>query len=264
MFFTWYVNDRETFAEDAPNVRWVIAHGAGVSHLMPLDWLGPGAVLTNSSGVHGERAAEYAIMAVLMLNNRIPEMARNQARARWDQLYNTEVAGKTLLIVGVGSVGSLAARHAKHFGLHVIGVRRSGKKRPYVDEMVTPDKLRKVLPRADFLLMCAPDTDASHHMIAAPELDLMKRAPASSTTAAPASSTMARSGKNSKKGNSPPFSTSSIPSPYPNPRCFGRRPTFDHAALVVGRLGTLYAEDPRPCLREHAPLPGRQETEERG
>ncbi len=74
--------------------------------------MGPGAVLTNSAGVHGERAAEYAIMAVLMLNNRIPEMARNQARARWDQLYNTEVAGKTLLIVGVGSVGSLAARHA--------------------------------------------------------------------------------------------------------------------------------------------------------
>ena len=48
-------------------------------------------------------------------------------------------------------------------------------KRPYVDEMVTPAKLRKVLPRADFLLMCAPDTDASHHMIAAPELDLMKK-----------------------------------------------------------------------------------------
>jgi len=175
VFFTWHVNNRETFVEDAPNVRWVIAHGAGVSHLMPLDWLRPGAVLTNSAGVHGERAAEYAIMAVLMLNNRVPEMAKNQARARWDQLYNTEVAGKTLLIVGVGSVGSLAARHAKHFGMHVIGVRRSGKKRPFVDEMVTPDKLRKVLPRADFLLMCAPDTAASHHMIAAPELNLMKK-----------------------------------------------------------------------------------------
>ena len=61
VFFTWHVDGRETFAEDAPNVRWVIAHGAGVSHLMPLDWLAPGAVLTNSAGVHGERARSRII-----------------------------------------------------------------------------------------------------------------------------------------------------------------------------------------------------------
>ena len=70
--------DRRNLSRRAPGLRWVHTHGAGVSHLMPLDWLPPGAVLTNSRGVHGQRATEYAFMAILMLNNRIPEMITNQ------------------------------------------------------------------------------------------------------------------------------------------------------------------------------------------
>ena len=70
--------DRRSLAEKAPNLRWIHAHGAGVSHLTPLDWLPKGAVLTNSRGVHGQRATEYALMAILMLNNRVPEMTTNQ------------------------------------------------------------------------------------------------------------------------------------------------------------------------------------------
>ena len=175
VLFTWYINDRDRFAEMAPHVRWVAVHGAGVSHLMPLNWLPEGAVMTNSAGVHGDRANEYAMMAILMLNNRVPEMTTNQRRSRWDQLFNSGIKDKTLLIVGVGAVGAGAARHAKHFGLNVIGVRRSGKPRPYVDEMHTPDKLRRLLPKADFLLICAPDTVHTHHMIGKIELDLMKK-----------------------------------------------------------------------------------------
>ena len=175
VLFTWHINDRDKFAQVAPNVRWVAIHGAGVSHLMPLNWLPEGAVMTNSAGVHGDRANEYAMMAILMLNNRVPEMTTNQRRSRWEQLFNSGVKGKTLLIVGVGAVGAGAARHAKHFGLNVIGVRRSGKPRRYVDEMHTPDKLRRLLPKADFLLMCAPDTVHTHQMISKKELDLMKK-----------------------------------------------------------------------------------------
>ena len=159
----------------APNLKWVSAHGAGVTHLMPLDWLPEGAVLTNSSGVHGERGSEYAIMAVLMLNNRVPEMVTSQRKGQWRQVFNTAIAGKTLLIIGVGSVGGSAARHAKYFGLEVLGIRRSGKPHRYVDRMYRPRDLRRLLPRADFVLMCAPDTKDSHHMIGRRELDLMKK-----------------------------------------------------------------------------------------
>jgi glyoxylate/hydroxypyruvate reductase len=174
VLFGWRF-DRSNFAARAPKLRWVHAHGAGVNHLMPLDWLPPGAVLTNSRGIHGEKADEYTIMALLMLNNHMPKIAANQRQAKWEQLYNTAIAGKTLLIVGVGHVGGGAAKWAKRFGLHVIGIRRTGKPHRYVDEMHTPDKLPRLMPKADFVLMAAPHTRDSEHIIGAREIALMKK-----------------------------------------------------------------------------------------
>ena len=174
VLFGWSF-DRKNLAERAPKLRWVHAHGAGVNHLLPLDWLPDKAVLTNSRGVHGDKAAEYAIMAVLAINNRLPEMITNQRKAHWDQLYSTGIAGKTLLILGVGSVGGGTAKFAKQFGLHVVGVRRSGKPHRHVDEMHKPKDLARLLPKADFVLITAPHTSETHHLIGAKELDRMKK-----------------------------------------------------------------------------------------
>jgi phosphoglycerate dehydrogenase-like enzyme len=174
VLFGWSF-DRRNLARRAPRLKWVHAHGAGVNHLFPLDWLPQGAVLTNSRGVHGVKASEYAIMAVLALNNRLPEIVTNHRRATWRQLYNTSIAGKTLLIVGVGSVGGTTARVARQFGLRVLGIRRTGRSHRHVDEMFRPTDLAGVLPRADFVLITAPHTQDTHHMIDARMLDRMKR-----------------------------------------------------------------------------------------
>jgi glyoxylate/hydroxypyruvate reductase len=171
--FAWDF-DRRDLARRAPRLRWVHAHGAGVSHLMPLDWLPRGAVLTNSRGIHAERAEEYAVMALLALNNRLPEMVTSQRAGRWEQRFNTSIAGKTLLIIGVGSVGGGLARWAKRFGLHVIGIRRTGKPRRFVDEMHRPEDLRRLLPRADFVLVSAPLTAATNQLLGEAELALLK------------------------------------------------------------------------------------------
>jgi phosphoglycerate dehydrogenase-like enzyme len=173
VLFGWRF-DRSDLAHRAPNLRWIHAHGAGVSHMMPLDWLPRGTVLTNSRGVHGRRAEEYTAMALLMLNNGLPRMATNQRAARWEQFFNTAINSKTVLILGVGHVGGGAARWAKRFGLYVIGIRRSGKPHRRVDEMHTPDALPRLLPRADFVLVTAPHTKDTHHMLGARELELMK------------------------------------------------------------------------------------------
>jgi len=173
VLFAWDF-DRRDLARRAPRLRWVHAHGAGVSHLMPLEWLPPGAILTNSRGVHGPKADEYTAMALLMLNNGLPRIVWNQRRGKWEQFFNTSIATKTLLIVGVGHVGGGAAKWAKKLGLHVIGIRRTGRPHRHVDEMYTAEALRKLLPRADFLLVSAPLTDATRHMIGAKELALLK------------------------------------------------------------------------------------------
>jgi phosphoglycerate dehydrogenase-like enzyme len=142
--------------------------------MMPLDWLPRGAVLTNSRGVHAQRATEYAFMAILLLNNRIPEMIANQQRARWQQVFNTGIEGKTLLIIGVGHIGKGVAAWAKRAGMQVLGIRRTGGPRRNVDEMHEPEDLHALLPRADFVLVSAPHTDASHHMLGARELAMLK------------------------------------------------------------------------------------------
>jgi len=173
VLFGWRF-DREGLAETAPNLRWVHAHGAGIYHLMPLDWLPPGAVLTNSRGVHGEKAEEYTLMAILMLNNRMPQIMNNQSRARWEQPFNSSVAGKTLLVVGVGHIGGGAAKWAKRFGMKVVGIRRTGRPHRYVDEMHVPAALPKLLGRADFVLIATPHTKDTQQLIGRRELDRMK------------------------------------------------------------------------------------------
>lgn len=166
--------DRTNLAERAPNLKWIHMTGAGIEHVLPLDWLPPGAVLTNNRGVHRPKAQQFAMTALLMLNERIPALATEQRKAKWTRLYATDIVGKTVLIVGVGMMGDAAARAARKLGLHVIGIRRSGAPNRYVDKMYTPDRLTGLLPRADFVLITAPLTDETEGMIGRRELDLMK------------------------------------------------------------------------------------------
>jgi glyoxylate/hydroxypyruvate reductase len=167
--------DRRGLARRAPNLKWIHSIGAGVEHMLPLDWVPPAVTLTNNRGVHGERAMEYIAAAVLMLNNRIPEMVTHQQEARWAPSYNTSIKGKTLLIIGVGSIGGDAAQWAAGFGLDVIGIRRSGNPRKGVREMHRLEALRTLLPRADFVLVATPDTAETHQMLGRAEIALLKR-----------------------------------------------------------------------------------------
>ncbi len=173
VLFGWNFN-RRNLAERAPRLRWIHAPGAGINHFLPFDWLPGHVAFTNNRGIHGERAHEYAIMAVLMLNNRVPEMVTHQRAGRWRQCFNSGIAGKTLLIIGVGSVGGGLAMWARRFGMKVIGIRRTGRPRPHVDEMHKPAALRRLLPRADFVAVTTPATARTRRMLGAREIGLLK------------------------------------------------------------------------------------------
>ena len=87
---------REDLARRAPRLEWIHMTGAGIEHIMPLDWLPPGAVVTTNSGVHALKAGEFAAMAMLMISNRIPSMFTAQREGRWHRMFTTPVRGKTL------------------------------------------------------------------------------------------------------------------------------------------------------------------------
>lgn len=159
----------------ARDLAWIHMISAGIDHLLPLDWLPRGTILTNSSGVHSELAGEYAAAAVNMINIGVPRHATNQRSGKWDQTYNMPLRGKTVVLVGVGAIGGAAATEFARMGLRVIGVRKRPLKHKHVHETVTPDQLLAVLPRADYLVITAALTDETRGMIGAKELDALPR-----------------------------------------------------------------------------------------
>jgi len=160
---------------ECPEVRWIHLVSAGVDHLLPLDWLPPQVRLTNSSGVHAQLGGEYGVAALLMLNVRVPAHVANQREGHWEQTFNSPMRGKTVVVVGLGAIGSEVARQAKRLGLRVLGIRRSRRAHAHVDEVHGPEDLPRLLPRADFVVINAPLTPETRHLIGPNELNLLPR-----------------------------------------------------------------------------------------
>jgi phosphoglycerate dehydrogenase-like enzyme len=166
---------KETLAADAPNLKLLQILGAGVDYLLPLDWLPPGVRMLTNSGAHVPKAAQSGLMTLLMLNARLPELAWSQRRKNWNRVFTTTLDGKTLLIVGVGAIGTGIAGHAKDFGMRVLGIRRSGAPQPHVDEMHPPGALHALLPQADFVVLNTALTPETRFLMGKKEFALMRR-----------------------------------------------------------------------------------------
>jgi phosphoglycerate dehydrogenase-like enzyme len=164
----------DNLAKRAPRLKWIHTTGAGVDHMLPLDWLPPGVILINNSGVHAPKTGEFGVMAVLMLNNLMPRFYSRQRAHAFDSVFATPVAGKILGIIGVGEMGGAVARRVRKLGLKIIGVRRHGRPSRWVDEMFGPEGIDEVLRRADFVLITTPLTPETEHLIDRRRLGLMK------------------------------------------------------------------------------------------
>ncbi len=164
----------DNLADIAPELKWIHIIGAGVEHLAPLDWLPDGVQLTNNKGVHATKGGEFGLMAILMLHNAMPAIVCNQRKALYDSIYSTPIAGKTLVLVGVGSIGKSVAAHARAIGIRVIGVSRHGRPVGQVDKTVSADQLDQVLPQADFLFVVTPLTGETRNLLDRRRLDLLK------------------------------------------------------------------------------------------
>jgi phosphoglycerate dehydrogenase-like enzyme len=160
-------------ATQAPKLKWIQSTSAGVEKL--IRYVPKGVALTNASGLHAPKGGEYAMTALLMLNHDVPHFVTSQRAGKWLQSHATPIAGKTLVIVGVGALGGAAAQLAKGFGMRILGVSRSGKPSRLVERMYRSSALHRVLPKADFLLVTTPLTAETKGMIGRKELDLLPR-----------------------------------------------------------------------------------------
>ena len=158
----------------SPNLKWIHIVSAGVEHLLPLDWMFDDLVLTNSSGVHAKKAGEYGLMSVLMLQNHITKIVTNQKNREFVSLFSNPIAGKTVVLVGTGSLGSSMAKHINLLGANVIGVNKKGKKVEGCNEVITVENIDNILPNADFLYLAVPETPDTKNLISKERLDMLK------------------------------------------------------------------------------------------
>ncbi len=164
----------ENLGDVAPNLQWIHIIGAGVEHLCPMDWVPDGVTVVNNKGAHAAKAGEFALMAVLMLHNKMPAVQFNQRSADWTSLYSTPIAGKTALIVGTGSLGGGAAHQLKKLGIEVMGISRHGRPHDDIDEMGTTDDLDAMLARADYVFVATPATPETENLFSRERLGRMK------------------------------------------------------------------------------------------
>ena len=159
--------------ERAPNLRWVQSIFAGMDKLAPE--IPDGIVLTNASGVHAPKAAEYTIGALIMLNSGFLRFLENQRTAKWEQIFAPSLSGRTLLLLGTGALGSAIANRAKQFGMRVLGVARQAVDRPDIDVCFAANDLHRALPQADFVVITLPNTTETRGLIGRKELDFLPK-----------------------------------------------------------------------------------------
>jgi len=163
--------DLSALSERAPKLRWLHVMSAGVDSLVAS--VPRNIDFTNARGAHEARAGEFGITAILMLNNRIPTFASQQRDRLWKQSAQRPVTGKTVVILGMGTLGGASAKWARTFGMRVIGVTRTGQPHDHADEVVTTGRMAEVLGRADFLLITLPRTRETEGLVDRAALDLL-------------------------------------------------------------------------------------------
>ena len=158
----------------AARLRWLQAMGAGVDWALVPE-LPPHVVVTRTPGVFGPWMAEYVVGRCLWITQHMAAYRRAQERRAWTQDEPPErLAGKILVLVGLGDIGRIVARAAAALGMRVIGVTRSGRRVPGVERVHRSRDLRRALAVADFVALVAPLTDATRGMIGAAELAAMR------------------------------------------------------------------------------------------
>jgi len=180
VLLTWVRSLRQRFPVGAlpaaaPKLKVIACTSAGVESAMPFDWLPDSVALLNNRGTHADKAGEFGIMAILMLQTRMPAFADQQRRGEWKPLHASTLHGERVVIVGMGSLGGGIARRAKQFGMHVIGVRNSAEPHPDCDETYPTSALESVLPKASFLVLACPLTEQTRNLLSRERIALLPK-----------------------------------------------------------------------------------------
>jgi phosphoglycerate dehydrogenase-like enzyme len=166
----------------AKNLRWIYSITAAVDQFLYPELISSEIAVMNAGGVHGPVVAEHAIAMLLALAKRLTSAVRYQERRKWamEAIWNEqprprEVRGANIVVIGLGSIGAEVAAMAASLKMHVIGVREHPERGAEgVHEVVGYAALDNAIARADFVVLAAPLTERTRHLIDARRLQLFK------------------------------------------------------------------------------------------
>jgi phosphoglycerate dehydrogenase-like enzyme len=176
----WSVRPEQIVA--AKKLRWIHSPAAAVHQLMFPELAASDIVLTNAREVHGPVVAEHVIALIFALAKKIPGSILLQQKHIWGQqiLWDEqprvrEVAGATVGLVGMGSIGRPVVKAAKALGMRVIAVREHLEKGSEgADAVFAPAQIEEIFRQADYIVLAAPVTASTKAIANSERLALMK------------------------------------------------------------------------------------------
>ncbi len=171
--------NRQTVLAAGSRLRWVHSTGAGIETLAKIpELVDSDVVVTNTRGGHAPAIAEHTFAILLALTRRIPDLVEDQRRHVWKRAEVTgamrELTGATMVVLGMGNIGSAIARRAVGFGMRIIGVDRNPPDPPEgIEAIWSVERLDDALRQADVLVVATPYTTETHHLVDARRVGLL-------------------------------------------------------------------------------------------
>jgi phosphoglycerate dehydrogenase-like enzyme len=172
---------RNHLLDHTQRLRFIQSIGAGTDQFDRGKLTERGIRLASAQGVNARAVSEHAMALILAMARKLPEARDNQARQFWRGMVSDiaqredELSGKTLLIIGLGSIGSRLAQLAKAFELRVIGIKRNpATGGEAADSAHGLTDLKTMLPQADFVVLTCPLNKETEKVIDADTFSRMK------------------------------------------------------------------------------------------
>jgi D-2-hydroxyacid dehydrogenase (NADP+) len=160
----------------ARKLKWLHALSAGVDAMLHPELIASPVQLSNSRGVFDIPVSEHAFMLLTALTRGLPLYAHNQSMGLWKRGPASEMEGKTIGIIGLGSIGRMIAQKAKlAYGMKVVATQKPlNQNEPNVDVLLPAEELDRLMQMADFVVVATALTEETEGMIGTKELRLMK------------------------------------------------------------------------------------------
>jgi D-2-hydroxyacid dehydrogenase (NADP+) len=164
----------QSFVDRMPRLEWIHTLTSGTNRTTGLRYPDKRPLITSSRGMHGPQMSELTMLHMLSAARQFPKMLDNAKAHRWQRWPQMILAGRTVLMLGVGAIAEALAPRCKSFEMTVVGMSGSRSTAPGFDRIVTRQDVGAELVNADFVVVLLPYDAENHLFVNEPFLNRIK------------------------------------------------------------------------------------------